>query len=48
MEKRLLDKIDELEQQSYTWNYDSSGKMIENNTFFNNGKIFRRHKVYLQ
>ncbi len=44
VEKKLLDKIDKLEQQLYTWKYDSSGKVIEDNTFFNDGKIFRRHK----
>jgi hypothetical protein len=44
IEKKLLDEIDYLEKQLYTFSYDNYNRIIEDTTFLNNGKIFRRHK----
>lgn len=44
VEKKLLDKTDNLTKSLFTWKYDDSGRLIEDRVFFNNGEIFRRHK----
>lgn len=43
IEKRLLDKLDYLEKEVYINNYDSTGKLIDDRTIFNNGALFRKH-----
>lgn len=44
IEKRLLDEIDYLEKTVFTYKFDSQGRLESDETKFNNGQVFRRHK----
>lgn len=44
VEKERLDKMVDLGIKLVTFKYNDSGKVSEDNSFFSNGEIFRRHK----